>query len=488
MPGMSYQYDKPVTRTVSGIDVDVRGPRRLAARFSRAAARDLFPTLKQEDQAVWSDFLRRVRKGERVDFVQVQRALSDLRAEMRDMQRGSSPVKGSKEIAEMHDALLRARDRALKEHPQLKAEIDKLEMEYGQAREALDRSMLGSLLNRAPGGGFRVRDEAVLERMLASPTGTREVARAVRDPSYAEHMGGMRAMRQGIFGMYRDKVMVEGKFSPTAHRAFLNKYGESLKEVLGIDEMRRMRAPGGAIKMLEAEKKLESELAAYLNKSIGTKIQEWDAGAVIDSLWNPMNRERIDDVMRRLAPHPELLAEFKGAAAGRVRAALGEYNSDVGGFLPDANKLGKHLYGTDMAPWREAVEQVFGKRYMEGLRGLHQVFKLAQAAGPSTMSDTVVSGLTNPGSLAWTHAARIFFAPLSARGRALTAGLKTSSTMRMRRLDELLADPQAMIDLARLSKINPRSGAYGIVLSDLARRVGYDEAPTTMDEEFGIAP
>jgi hypothetical protein len=241
--------------------------------------------------------------------------------------------------------------------------------------------------------------------------------------------------------------------------------------------------------MLEREKAIEKELLAYVNKNVGTQMQEWDAGQVIDKLWNTQMRGQLDDVIRRLAPHPELLAEFKGAAAARVKGAILNYDMRLDMLVPSTQKLGDLLFKPENAPWRASVQMTFGKRYVEGLHTLHQVFKFWESLGSPTAGATVTGqAITAPTSLPWTHYMRVLFGTPFARSSAIAGALKTKAQLKVQRLDRLLADPQAMIDLVRMRKLSPREGAYALVLSDLARRAGAEDMQTTGDSLLGLVP
>ena len=459
-----------------GVTVDLAPVRRAAAPFAAQLERDFLPSLSAADKPLIEEALRAGKgppsmlvlpNGTRpapqnvpADLATVQQVLSNLRDELRLMRKGVSANKNIGAVQELHDALLTARNRALEGNPKLRADMLALEADYGRAKQAVDRDLIGRILYREEGGGFRLRDDRIVNEILSDPRGAERMVALLNDPLYAPFGQGVDAARRGMLARLRDAVVDEqtGIVDPAKHSAFMRRYGTSMKAFFTPAQMDDLSIPARAAGYLKDRERAGEQAIKTLERSFGMKIGEWDSAVVIDRIFN---EKRLGDLNRLrviLGRHPDLWRQFQAASARKLfgditswskMAQRGELN--LGAILGDALKNEK----------RELLVRTFGSDYVTNLNRLANGLKIAERASPMSGADAAANlEGRKPGGL-WRSligAARTFVArPLSRPGVALTNLERLRQAGALDALSRALADPEHLQALIRLQHVAPGS-------------------------------
>lgn len=477
------RYDQ-LEQQHGAIEVPTLGIRREALRQQRVMNEDLIPSLTPDDARAVQDILDRTIGGKPITLGAAQRALSALREEIRLMRKGVSSRKGIQEAIAMENAIERARNRAIirtgpnSTNPLRMEAVQRLEADYAKSKEMIDRSALGEALKTREGGGWVVPDEDIVTKYLGDPTGMKQLTAALRDPAYAQHLGGEATFKRGIFGQYEREVMRDGKIVPAAHQRFMAKYGDALEVILSPDEMKRIRAPGGAIRLLkDAEDKLD-EVTKYLESNGIPARGYWDSGKVINSLWNDaapqQGMERLRLVLRKVDSVDQSLGqELRGAIGRKVWRSLSSFNEATGEWVADPQKTAQALSNQE---WTDAVSEVLGVRYVRGLKVLQDMQRFTSAAAENRISGGPIEVLFKPWRTIQSAIARVGIAPpLTRAGRAMTAIQQRQISWNEQRMDRLLSDPQAIVDLLKIRRLSPRTTASATAVADLLNRIQADD-------------
>lgn len=438
---------------------------------------DILPSLAVEDAPVIADAVSAGVKP--ASFASVQRTLSTLRAELRRVKKGFSG-KDSVALQELHDALLKDRNRALAKRPDLQKMVDDLEASYAEAKTAIDRSMVGELIAKAEGGGFRVRDDKVIPRLLNSPSGAKQVSNVINDPRYGSFAGAKDPIRRGLLGAYQQAVVdpETGIAILARHNAWMARNAVVLKEFFTKAEMSALQKSGTASQLLKVMERRERDVVQSLNKSFGTKMQKYDSSEVVDKVFKP---NRLDDLKRTkklLERDPDKWRDFQGAALRKYWSDVSVYDNAAQAHRIKVSKLADKTDEANSA----ALDIVFGKEFTKNVKALRNALQVTErqpAGSVQDLADTINAGSQ---ANALRHLARAYVGLFTMKGRIMTAGLRLRGKAAERALVRALSNPRELQRLVELRTAKPFSQKATIILGGLGASIL--SAPEPSEDEL----
>ena len=408
--------------------------------------------------------------AEPASFGSVQRTLSALRREIRAAKKGVGARTDVKALSEIRDALVISRDRALRGRPELARQIDDLEAAYARARQLVDRSLVGDILKKKEGGGYVLRDEFVLNRILTSPSGAAQVARVLKDPQYAAFQDALEPIRAGILGKFKNEVYDRdtGLIRAGVLKTWMKNKRDSLKHFFDEDEIKRLDDVGDAAVMLRSMEQREKNILTKLNKSFGMKLNNYDSENVVETVFTPKRRGDVTRLKKILGADSREWAGFQGASQRQMWNDISSWSSGESAFKVNVGKLAGKL-GNEGD--RKLIETTFGKQYLNDLDTLTDAMKIAEKRPITTISD-YLNEMTGKGDAsALRHLARAYVGMFTMRGRVMTAAIKVRGKAAERALLSAFADAETMRRLVGLSKVSPNSASARLILGSMGATI-----------------
>lgn len=440
------------------VSVDVSRLRREGERVATETKGSIFGSLSQEDRGIIDDALSagtserrtaedgadhalewaQAREGEPVPLAVVQRDLSNLRDELRRVDKGMS-VKNRRVVQRFHDELLKARNEALKDHPDALHTVLQLEADYRVAKQQFDRGVIGAFLRPQEGGGFALPDEAVITRLLRNPTDAREFVEALSSRQVQGGRDVIEHVRRGILGEYQRLVIDPdtGLANGGSHRTFFRNHRPSLRQFFSDQELRRMTDPGEMARQFRLlERRTTAKLAA-INRTFGLRLEQLDSGAIMDHVIGSEDDFRR---ARQVLKGTPALEAFDAELKRRV------YNVTTNLDEVSPQAIDRFL----QSKLAERARTAFGAAYIENIQTLKKALVFANQKPVRTEADISAIFTQETGLRGLLRFLRVVFPPLSAGGRGMTATVGTAREVTQRAVAEALADPDRLKELLRL--------------------------------------
>lgn len=440
------------------------GPfRETAQKWKKTLDDDILPSLVEEDQRLVSEAV----SGENASFSSVQRALSALRTELRLARKGVSARKDVGAIQELHDSLLISRNKALESRPDLKKMIDDLEASYARSKELIDRSMIGDIIKKKEGGGYVLRDDLVIKRILQNPSGAKQIASVISDPQYSSFLDAREPIRRGILAEYRRTVLdpETGIANPAKHATFMRNNVGSMRHFFNSEELSMMNRPGRASVMLREMEKREKEIVAKIDKSFGVKLNNYDSSELINKTWAPTKLETVRKLKVMLKNDPEKWAGYQAGAMRKLWSSISSYDKGAEAFRVNVGRLAGALDDSGMVT---LMRDTFGQKTVDNLRVLSDALKVASREGGGDLVSTV-SGKGEASAL--RHILRAHVGMFTTRGRVMTAALKIRGKAAERSLIKALSDINELDRLVSLRYVSPDSMKARVILGGLGATI-----------------
>ncbi len=474
-------------RKAGGETVDISFFRQVGQRNQQIIKDDLLPSLRAEDASVIRDaskaglktreglefgpegLLTPVTKTENVPatYSTVQRTLQQLREEIRFSKKGVTAPKDVVALQELHNALLISRNFALAKRPDLKTLIDDLEADYAQSKDLIDRTLVGEIINKKVGVGYQLRDERVIQRILNSPSGAREIARVINDPKYATFSTAKQPIKEGLLGAYRERVLdpETGIAKIGAHKTFMRNHSQVLRQFFSPDELAKIQRPGSASLVLRDMLKREKEVVNKLNQSLGMKLQRYDSSEVVDQTFKAQKLDDVNRIKRILGESSEEWRAYQGAANQKLFDDISSWDASAQAHRIDPVKLIKTLNNRTGAP---LIRAVFGQKHVDNLRILRNALVVAQRNPGRTEDDVLLAiGKGSRRAPALQHLARAYVGMFTVRGRVMTAAQRIKGKAGERAIIEILADPDKLARVIAIRNMSPFSSKAAVVFGGL---------------------
>jgi len=272
--------------------------------------------------------------------------------------------------------------------------------------------------------------------------------------------GSLPKIREGVHDFYLDSVIVDGAIDASAHRAFMKKFGNGIRNILGEDDIAKFSSAADSVKMISTLRKEQKNIVKQLNESLGVNVEKLTPKEMVRKIWNTKDPEKIGNALSILESSPKELEAFKSAIRNEIRRA---------GSLNGVLKRDK--FTTYVRDRSDTIEQVFGKKYADSLEDLSNAITLARPGAVVRPSEITEKGISVPAA-----ALRVFFAPLTQQGRAFTAGKLAISKSKQKVFADLLSDADRFVSLMgklKTAKTNTQiatiMGQFGLTVDNLPR-------------------
>lgn len=472
---------------LSGINVDLLPVRRVAQGLGGQLRRLSFKSLIKEDVPLIREGRkaglvakegakpvkqRLVLKGTRerpARLSDVQRDLSNLRDELRVMKATGVSPKRRRAVGELHKVLLRQRNKALKESgdPDLFRKVIELERGFARAKQDFERGIVGDLIRREKGGDFVLQEpRRIIQRLLNNPGEAQETAKILTNRSVDGSIAARRELRKGFLGEYERRVIDPdtGLAKPGAHNTFIRNHERTLDAFFNPQEITQIKAPGQAAKMLQKAEKSEQEIISNLESSFGFRLaKKFEPNTVVQSLFRP---DRLGDFVkarRIIKKDPQLLADFDDVVNKLVFKDVSSFNTSSRQFEVDTQKLVNFLRSDKIPLVRESQ----GGQFIKDLELLAE--EMTFVSRDALFNDRSIAQLIEreTGLRSFARFLRVPFAPLTPRGRALTATVGVAREKANETLAEALGSPDRLRELMKLRRTTLRTAQAETVLGGL---------------------
>lgn len=443
-----------------GVEFNLTGLGVVAKNLLKEGNADIFKSLAPDDLKVLKALTgQKNLKG--VDYSVFQRGLSDLNAEIRAINKGLSTRRNISQLTRLRDEMETAKEIAFKDHPELRSIMREVDDAYKRLKTGVDGGVIGQVIKKNEFGNIDLVNEDVIENVLSSSSKAANLRKVLDDPEMAFlNEGSLAKIREGVHDFYLDEVIVDEAINAAKHRLFMKKYKNSITNLLGEDDIAKFSSAADSVKMISTLRKEQGNIVKQLNESLGVNVEKLTPKEMVRKIWNTKDPEKIGNALSILESSPKELEAFKGAIRNEIRRS-----GSTGGNL---NNKKFTQYISDRG---ETIEQVFGKKYADELKGLRDAITLARPGAVVRPSEITDKGISLPAA-----ALRVFFAPLSARGRAFTAAKLAVSESSQKAFADVLSDPERFIDLmGQLKKAKTTAtiarilGQFGITGANLPR-------------------
>ena len=400
-------------------------------------------------------FMDTVKGGGSVNLKQIQEALEDVNIVLKSKDSGI-PDKDMNLLGNIKKALKAERDIMLEDYPVLRESIKDTEKGYSLAMDDVNQTIVGQLLAKDDAGRYVIRDEDTFESIIRPDkiVDARRTAELVKGSPAATN-----AMKQQILAFYKRKVYTKtnsnGKKIPdvNAHESFMAQYGDNISFFLTEREAQDMARVGGLAKTLETSLAIRDNALKAINKSTEMKLTNLEPDTIAKYLIGNGSIEKSLAIRSALKDTPETWNLVQSQVADYVSSSIRKDGTfDLGRMTTLLDKSG------------EAIGEVLGKDYVDGLKTLKNGFEMISRR--STLSPEKAD--VDNGLLMRLYRA-FYFPPLTARGRAYTAVQSGKNDSLVKALGEVLKSPEDLKLLVKNRNINlsTRLGADVAVLLGL---------------------
>lgn len=449
-----------------GTVVDVKSVKAAARKTTSTIEKDLFPHLTEESKIILTDALK---IGDDEPIANVSRAISQLKTERRMMEAGTVPDRAKRVLNDMISELSEARRKALSDiDPALRDRLDLLDEQYSVINQEVYGNIVGKLYDRNKQGAFRIADDRLLKTLLSAPQEMRRIVNMIKDPEFGG-FGQTEALKEGVMQLYRDQVLNR---TGATHASFMNKYGESIKEIFSPKEQRifgSLRDFQSAGKRIEARQK---KLLSDLDTSFEGKIERAEPDLIFNTIMVADDKVRKSNIVK--LKRIMTVDEFDGFKSVYARDFIARMQDDT-------------PYGKEFSPRKlnEALENtaelraVFGDQYVTDLEWLKKVTDITKPLPGTRGRATEILGEASAASPIQLFLRSTLFRPLSREGVFFTGALKLGRKAARRASDRIMSDPK----LLKRAHALYRKDAPLKEWKSFFRTIGYDQLADQLYEE-----
>lgn len=262
------------------------------------------------------------------------------------------------------------------------------------------------------------------------------------------------AMINEIRMLHADTVIKEGRFQQGAHNQFMDDYRDHMR-VLGmedsIDNVAQMgRAADLATKNLE---RMEATLGQFYGRTVADPTKPLNiAQEILSNRVKPGQAHNIIADLRKAGPGGEELAD---SVEEKILEEVMQSLTGNKGKIVNAAKL-----ETTVRANRDTLTAVFGTQYVKDLDLLNDTLKIMGEGAFARSSKTALQA-------GWIAVTRSLFGPLSKKQRLLTSLQRVARNTRAGRVADILQDPDTLRAYVKLKNLSPRDPRYWITVQGL---------------------
>jgi hypothetical protein len=392
----------------------------------------------------------------RFTFAETWEAISALKRAQRISSKGLSTEEPAPAA---YGRLARALEKDLRESSQanpLREQYDQFIRRYAQEKARLDEGTVGKLMERSGGrnANFQIADENVFRTSIITGgrRGAEEVHALIRNDPQA-----MQAMRESLVNFYKRTVGIadEGRVNLRKHEQFMRDRGKQMELFFTKDEMRLLRRPGNAERVLQAREEARKRALGAINKTFEAELADINSpGKLLSLVLDPKNpakaRELVGILRREKAPDVlrGVQAEARKVIADRVMGQFAHGERQL-----NHAKLEDFLFGKGGEGGHSLVlKELFGEQYVKDLTQLNNALRLAskETRFPNTSATSLWNRTLN-------GLARWYVGIFTMAGRGLTAFNRVRQGAANRVLVRTILNPDDLRDLIKLANTDIQS-------------------------------
>lgn len=414
---------------------------------------------------------------------QVNGALSVLSRQLRKVDANVTGNVDTATLERIIGSLKKDRALAASKNPVLLAKIDAVDAFVYQTKNALDRSLLGDLVTRSGG-----RDAVINTKVFNKVWNSEEVGPvedlalllngrsfkpgALSPEEHSLRQVGWMGMRRAIKSDYRSKVVDDATrlINPKAHRDYLLKHDDQMKNFFNPEEMEEIRKLGGVGKVVDqAEARYAKFMELYKDTFAGKMGAAKDPMDVFEKVWNFKRTAGTEGELRQLlrwsnrfdpdgslglvkglreVAHEDLMRTLtvKGTGNNVLAETPSRFNfKNLEGFL------GQH---------ENQMRVLFGDEYVQNVRTVsHMLTQMSAKPALKRSLETNASPIR--------HIIRGILGIFTTPGRLLTAGIVIRGKSADQALAKLLLDPPLFAKVMRKRALPSPSPETTAILAGL---------------------
>ena len=396
-----------------------------------------------------------------MDFQQLQKGLSYVRAAQRRVYRATDPnLPQGANLTTVEKALEGARDRALaKAHPELLVAVKEAEALTTKKYATYRRGLVGDILREGDGA---MPNGRVFRELFRPNNGeaAAEVAQVLSGDAKA-----MSAARKSIMSLYRQEVMPDGKVTGKAHRAFMEKYADTIDPFLNQLERKQIRSSGNLLETLEnTEIRLANKAQAF-TKTLEGRLERMNSEAITKAIFN--NNANKGGSAFSLGDAAEFAKMFKGTPMEeRVRESVRDEISRrvlKDGKLVDPGKLTKLLEqtGEDAYPAEGKLRAIMGDQYIDDLKAVTSALQITGRKGTDVMLRTPDT------QTLWGLYRQIVWPPLSHSGAVVRRVQNLALESQRRAVASIISDPDKLRQIVKYGHLPANTEKAAAILASV---------------------
>ncbi len=327
--------------------------------------------------------------------------------------------------------------------------VEAAEEAAAQYNAEYKRGIVGMLLDKNEFGIRKISDQKMISKLIGS--GKEMSARFYE--AIADDPGLVQLWKNGIADNWKQTAFnAKGKFNRQQSQRWFKKNESMLSEFFTPDEIQKMRYTGTLAERVEASAKELDKFVENANKKWGSgalkgqdpenlvRFITSDTGSFMTSTGQQSKTaiSKIRYVRNMVKKHPAAWARLQNDFRQNVYDTI----TDPKTGLIDVNKIVKWTGDGRNAA---IVAEVMGSKYLDDLVTIAETAKILSKPMKQLNAEQQARG--------WIQSVRAAIAPpLTARGRAFTAGITFYNVASQKKLAKAVLDPTNIAEVAKLAQ------------------------------------
>ena len=317
-----------------------------------------------------------------------------------------------------------------------------------------------SKLTSIENGILKVADEDVFLSTFKKGIGSGKTAKEVYDV-IRQSPDALNAYKNSIYELYKTKVLTNGVPNLTKHNAFIKSYEAPLKQFFNGTEFSKISRIGGLQKIIENNVKIATQTQNQLFKSFAGRLESGSPQDIFKKIYAPDRIGEIRELKKILIKHPEIYKAFQRNVLTDLNEKVMVSSGRLGMKKISPKAFDDYLNGKGGEKGhRAALEQIFGKEYVNNLDILNSALQIVGRKAASRAAEGTFANI-------FTDIMRTHLGQFSKPGRILTAVRRAFTGASNRVIKNALLNPQSLRELIELRNLKPSSKRAAIILHKL---------------------
>lgn len=328
--------------------------------------------------------LEQKKRGEPVDLVTMNSAISHLRRQIRVSGKGlSADEPGVGDAKQLLKSLVRNRNQVLsRENPELLEKLQEAELATRLQKNTFDRGLVGKVLQTGDDGVPVLSDQEAFRRLVSGsdPRKVVQVADALSGDAKA-----LRQLKENMRSHVRRQIADEdGTINPTRARRFVRENEDMLKGVFGAKEVEEVKRTGQLGDMIRQQENRLKQTEKAFQDSLAGQIDRLNSEAIVPAIFSTARTQgakaslSIDDT-RKLKRILDKSPQVRGSIQNSIRDEIRRRAMSGERFEPQ--RLTDLLERTGDASGRGKLSNLLGDQYVQDLKKLRDALQIQRRGG-----------------------------------------------------------------------------------------------------------